>query len=881
MSHRTSPRAVAPYRAGGLLLLLAMFSPERPAAAQTDPESALRSGDYEAAVAEFTRAVRADRSDAPARIGLMEALLATGAYERAVEIGRDAPDPGAVGYHLGQALLRTGARDEAEAALAATAAAGGVWSLPAEAALARSAFDRGDIAGATSRYDRFIDVYNASGGRLGAPALVAVGEAVAFLGREEPNLFQDALRAFDEAASRDPGYHEARVRAGDLFLAKYSSPEAKTEYEAVLAVNPNHPGALFGMARSLEFDGSAEAADVLSRLLDLNPNHVGARALRARQLLSRGDRDEALREIQRALEVNPASLPALTALAAHHAMSGDDDAFRETRARVLALNPRYAEMDATLAELAVQTRRYEQAAERADAAVGLDSASWEAWGLLGLNRLRLGDIPAGREALERAFTGDPFNPWFKNTLDLLDSFERFEVVETPRFQLFMRSDEAELLATYLAPLAEEAYEALAARYGVRPEGPIRVELYPSHADFSVRTLGEAGLGALGVSFGPVVVMDAPSARTLGEYNWASVFWHELAHTFHLHMTDHRVPRWFSEGLAVHEQRKARPGWGHRPSPSFLAALRDDRLKPVSELDDGFMRPTYPEQVIHSYYQASLVFELIEDRWGFGAVTAMLDGHRRGDAPGPLLESVLGMSEADFDELFDQHLRERFARPLRGLPGPGNRPSADASLTELQTFAATRPDDFAARIVLGARLLEEGRLDDAERHLQAAAEIFPEYVGPDAPHVQLAALHRRRGDLEQAVTHLALHDALDEASYATRLSRAELLRELGRPAEAAEALQEAALIWPYEIALHRDLADLLGDLGDHPAEVLERRAVVALQPTDQAEAYYLLARAEHAAGDDQAARRSVLRALSVAPNYAEALELLLEIRGTGS
>ena len=881
MSDRRWPKPPAPTRAAGLALVLAVLAPGVPVEAQSDARSALRSGDYEAAVDGFTQAVRADRSNASARIGLMEALLAIGAYERAVEIGRDAPVPSAVGYHLGEALLRTGARSEAEAAFEAAAGTDGTWGLPAEAALARSAFDRGDVSGATSRYDRFIDVYNASGGRLGAPALVAVGEAVAFLGREEPNLFQDALRAFDEAVSRDPDYHEARVRAGDLFLDKYSSPEAKTEYEAVLAVNPNHPGALFGMARSFEFDGSAESADYLGRLLDVNPSHVEARALRARQLLSRGDRDEALVEVRRALEVNPASLSALTALAAYHAMSGDDDAFRETRAQVLALNPSYARMDATLAELAVQTRRYEQAAERAVAAVGLDSASWEAWGLLGLNRLRLGNIAEGRAALERAFAGDPFNPWFKNTLDLLDSFERFEVVETPRFQLFMRSDEAELLATYLAPLAEEAYEALATRYGVRPEGPIRVELYPSHADFSVRTLGEAGLGALGVSFGPVVVMDAPSARTLGEYNWASVFWHELAHTFHLHMTDHRVPRWFSEGLAVHEQRKARPGWGHRPTPSFLAALRDGRLRPVSELDDGFMRPTYPEQVIHSYYQASLVFELIEDRWGFGAVTAMLEGHRRGEAPGPLLESVLGMSEGDFDELFDEHLHERFGRALRGLPGVGNRPSADASLTELQTFAATRPDDFAARIVLGARLLEENRLDDAERHLEAALEIFPEYVGPDAPHVQLAALHRRRGDLEQAVRHLAAYDALDEASYATRLGRAELLRELGRPADAAEALQEAALIWPYEMALHTDLADLLRDLGDHPAEVLERRAVVALQPTDQAEAYYLLARAEHAAGDDDAARRSVLRALSVAPNYAEALELLLEIRAGGS
>ena len=42
-------------------------------------------------------------------------------------------------------------------------------------------------------------------GRLSARDLVAVGRAVRFLGRTDPDLFHDALRAFDEAASADPG----------------------------------------------------------------------------------------------------------------------------------------------------------------------------------------------------------------------------------------------------------------------------------------------------------------------------------------------------------------------------------------------------------------------------------------------------------------------------------------------------------------------------------------------------------------------------------------------------------------------------------------------------------------------------------------------------
>ena len=110
---------------------------------------------------------------------------------------------------------------------------------------------------------------------------------------------------------------------------------------------------------------------------------------------------------------------------------------------------------------------------------------------------------------------------------------------------------------------------------------MRIELYPEHDDFSVRSVGLAGVGLLGVAFGPVVVMDSPAARARGAFNWGSTLWHELAHVFHLSMTRNRVPRWFSEGLAVHEERRARPGWGADVDPGFLLAYLDGRLLPLS------------------------------------------------------------------------------------------------------------------------------------------------------------------------------------------------------------------------------------------------------------------------------------------------------------
>jgi tetratricopeptide (TPR) repeat protein len=843
--------------------------------------TALRTGAYGDAVDLYQDLVRARPDAAQLRIDLMEALVSTGAYEDAVALGRAAPDPTAVANAIGEALLRIGHLDEAQLAFQQAAGRAGPWRLTAEANLAELAFTRGQVDEAMERFDRFIDVYNAAGGNLSGPDLVAVGRAVTYLARREPNLFQDALRAFDEASRADATWAEPKVRAAALFLDRYDSPAAKAELGPILEQNPNHPGALYVMAESRLFDGSSEAGPAIDRVLEIDERHVGARVLRARRHLAGESYAEAQAEAERALAVNPVSLPALAIVAGIRMLEGHPAAFERARAQVLALNPTWADMDVTLAELSVETRRYAQGVERARAAVTLDSLSWEGWGQLGLNQLRLGHIAEGRASLERAFAGDPYNPWFKNSLDLLDTFVRYSPRRTEHFELFLFEGEADLLEHYLVPIAEEAYASLAGRYGVEPQLPVRAELFPNSADFSVRTLGEAGFGALGVSFGRVLVMDAPSARELGAYNWASVFWHELAHTFHLAASDNRVPRWFSEGLAVHEQRKARPGWGHQPSIALLQAYRDGGLKKVSELNDGFMRPDYPEQVIFSYYQGSLVFELIEDTWGFDAIRRMLEGYREGHATSELFTSVLGVDVEAFDDTFDDWFRTRFRDPLAGLAKVGDTPGPDADLETLRTFARRHPGDLITRLRLGTALYRDGKGSEAEEHFLAALRIFPEMSGADSPYWFLALIHRDRGETELAVAGLERLNALSESTYEARVLQADLLEELGRSQESVAALDEAVLIWPYDIGLHERLAELHTELGDVRATVRERAAIVALDPADRAEALYRLAVAQREAGDHAAARRSVMGALEIAPNYDAALELLLIIRGSGS
>ena len=780
---------------------------------------------------------------------------------------------------LGEVLLLRGRLADAEAAFQqAVDAEASDWAT-AGLNLGVLQWRRGERDQAYRVFDTYIDLYNDARERLSAEELAAVGEAVRYLSTRDSDLVQDALLAYDRAAERDPGDPRPKLLAGELFLAKYQAPDAHASFDEVLQRNAEHPRALLGKARVLDFDGNdAEAMALVTQALETNPNYTEARTFLARLHIKLEEYEAARTELERALEVNAASLEALSVLAALHNLTGNTAEYELATQRALALNPRNGDLYATVAELAVDHRKYQAGVELAQQAVALDSTSWWGWGILGVNQLRIGLIEEGRRNVERAFAGDPHNVWLYNTLELTDTFERYRTVRTPHFELFLREDEADLLAPYVERVAEQAYAALVARYGAEPPTPVRLELFPSHGDFSVRTLGLTGLGALGVSFGSVLVMDSPSAREPGEFNWASTLWHELAHAFHLAMTEHKVPRWFSEGLAVYEQRLAQRRWGFHAGVGFLQAYQAEKLHPVSVLNRGFVRPDYPEQVMYSYLQASLVFEMIEGKHGVQATLAMLNGYREGRSTEELVQSVLGTTPEALDEEFDAYMRSRYGSVLPAVfpleePLPPNAP-----LDALREQARRNPGDFSARLVLGQKLFQDDQIEEAEEELRAALTLFPDYGGPDSPYLYLARIHRGRGETDKAAAAFLALAERSENAYEALLEEAELRRQLQDSRGEITALERALEAYPYEVRTHERLAELHTSLGDPAGAVRERAAVLALAPVDKARAHYELALAHLDAGDPAAARRETLRALEIAPGYPEAQDLLLRLQG---
>jgi tetratricopeptide (TPR) repeat protein len=722
----------------------------------------------------------------------------------------------------------------------------------AQAGQAEVALQRGDRAEARRLARAVTAAYERDGSRWPATDRIAAARAYVVLGADDAQALRRAVAAFDAAIAADSANLDARLRLGDLFLAKYNAPDARAAYESVLRLVPGHPAALLGIAQVLAFEGQPAALDTARRALTGNGALVGAHVLLAQSYLEAEAFDSARAAAARALAVDSSAVEAWAVLGAAAWLRGDSTGLATTDAAARRYVPRPAGLYAAIAEAAARHRRYTDAVRFARQAVALDSASARALGVLGTNELRTGDMESGRAHLERAFELDPFHVWNKNTLDLLDHLRTFRTTRSGRFQLVTPPRETDLLTLYLAPLLADAYEQLAARYGYRPPEPIRIELYDRHADFSVRTVGLAGLGALGVSFGSLLAMDAPSARDPGSFNWGSTAWHELTHAFTLGQSGHRVPRWLSEGMSVLEERRARPGWGADASLEFLMALARGRLRPVSNLNDGFLRPAYPGEVQVSYYQASLVCEMIERERGVAALVTLLVAFRDGLDYPAAIRRALDLTPDALDRQFDRWLRARF---------PNARAHAE----------------FGQALEAGRAWLGRGRPDSARAAFTRAQQVFPEYAGEDGPAWHLAQLDRAAGDLRGAAAQLARITGRNETALEANRLEADVLEQLDDARGAMAALERLLWIAPYEESAHSRLAALAAVQGDHARAVRERRAVVALRPSDPLEARYQLARALWQAGDRGAARREILAVLEQAPGFEKAQLLLLELR----
>jgi tetratricopeptide (TPR) repeat protein len=681
---------------------------------------------------------------------------------------------------------------------------------------------------------------------------------------------------FRAAVEADPANPDVRVRWGYLFEQTHNEGEAVGLFQEALEIDKEHVAAQLGVAWVMgkRFDPKSQAA--VEKVMENQDDLILGHLLISRLALEVGELAIAEEHLGSALQkVEASDRSPLETYALHASLdlvrgvSVDDSKWT---AKALAYNPTYGQLYSTVAHYYIVTRRYREAIALYQKAIEIDPELYTAHADLAVSLMRENRDAEAYRHLEIAFKGDPFSAQTVNTLRLVDSFEKFklyssrddgpvpggdvdpEALSKPEIIVRLHEDEDEILRPYVMALAEQSAAVFAKKYNFKPEKPIYVELYPNHDDFAVRTMGMPGIGLLGVTFGYLVAMDSPSSREPGQFHWGTTLWHEMAHVFTLEATNHLVPRWYSEGISMYEEWEARPVWGERVTPPFIRAFAEGKLLPIAELDKGFMRPTYDDQVVVSYFQAGLVCQMIDRQWGADKLLQLLEAFARNTATADAITEVLEVETEVFDERLQSYIED--------LLGP---------LAEKGGI-----DHWSGALKEAVAAMREETWDEAVEPANRAKELYPDYTGSGNPYSLLSIVYEKREDRTAATSELLGYYQHGGRDPGELKKLAEWLDDAGRREEATAVLDELLYIWPADEELHADLGDWLLADGDSKAALREFNVLLGMDPHDKAAAYFRLAETYHKMGDSQRARRNLLRSLEIAPTYRPAQRLLLEM-----
>ena len=738
-----------------------------------------------------------------------------------------------------------------------------------------------------------------------APNLIVFGQAVLAKGADPKQVL---TKIFDGAKKEDPKLLDVYLAAGNLALEKHDFALAAKQFEAGLKILPDDPDLHFGLAQAYAPSDAAVMANSLDAALNRNSNHVGSLLLLVDHTIDAEDYSEATELLDRIKAINPwhPDAGAYRAVIAHlqNQPHLEDDA-RQTALQFWPTNPR---VDFLIGQKLSQNYRFAEGAAHQRRALANDPDYLPAKAQLAQDLLRLGEEGEGWSLAQEVQKRDAYDVQAYNLANLHDVMAKFTTLTNGDFLVRMGKQEATIYGPQVLALLSQAHSNLCAKYGLQPQRPTIVEVFPEQKDFAVRTFGMPGNpGYLGVCFGRVVTANSPAAQHGHPVNWQAVLYHEFCHIVTLQLTHNKMPRWLSEGISVYEESQFNPSWGQRMNPRYREMTLGDELTPVSKLSGAFLSPKSEMHLQFAYYESSLVVEFLVQRYGLEKLKGILRDLGNGMPINEAIEKNTqivksneesnGASEAiaRIDNEFAEFAKER-ARKL----GPGldwEKPDFAKAATNRSAFALNRrramspqaeddawkawgknrPTNYWFLMRQAENLVEDKKWSEAKPVLSQLVTLYPDATGPDSADRMLAAVCRNLSETNEEREVVARFAAKDDESPDAYQRLMELAATNQDWTAVALNARRYLAVNPLVPSPYRFLAQASQKTGDTQGGLLAWRAIVQLGPADPAEAHYELAQLLHRTGNPEA-HRQVLMALEEAPSFRAAQKLLLEVSG---
>jgi len=468
----------------------------------------------------------------------------------------------------------------------------------------------------------------------------------------------------------DLTYWPARLAIADLLQEKYRYEEAMGDYKAVLQQNPHCLPAHLGLgkiaAESWDFENVESRVTVC---LDLNPRCTEAYVLLAHLRMLERRFEDAITAANQALQINPNHIEALSYLAAGQIRAGYHDQATQTQNRIYKINSAPAVMHHIIGRQLSDGRQFPEAAPHLLKSIEYDPTNPAPRNELGMMHMQWGKEEQARKVLDAAYKLDAFNARTVNTLRLLEQLEAFEHFPSDNFDIHYNPDSDPVIGEYFSEYLESVYADLCDDFEIELPQKTIIEVFPDQRAFGVRIHGKPWIHTVGACTGWVIAMSAPHRRASGNYNFASVLKHEFTHTVTLAATKNRITHWFTEGLAVYQEDRAK-SWTWR---KMLAnAIRRDELFSLKDIDWGFIRPQKANDRQIAYAQSEWMCEFIVESFGYDSLNQMIRSFRDGQVQRDIIPQITGLSIGEFDDQFKAWARaqaEDWNLPLEPPPDP--------------------------------------------------------------------------------------------------------------------------------------------------------------------------------------------------------------------
>ncbi len=400
------------------------------------------------------------------------------------------------------------------------------------------------------------------------------------------------------------------------------------------------------------------------------PDFYPFQLLLAFAYLSLGDVTKAEGYAFKALKLHKGDISALSILYNIFRTKGSSVRAREILNEIIANKFKYAQFLYETGGQVEARARWPQAHKYFTRAYRLDKNNMKILKKYAINLSRMKKEKTAYKLIKKYVKMNPFDIEAMNIFKLLEKIKNdFIVIKTKNFviKLHKRLEyevdisiyDDTLMPFYVEEIAEKALETLTKRYGINLSTPIHLELLTDSEDLAVRTFGFPLLGVLGSCFGPFLTTLSPKARfdLSTPFNWASVLWHELAHSFHLYLSDFKVDRWFTEGLATYEESLADPRWF---DVAIMRVYYIYKLGGLPKLRDLILNTALiRDQRLIFYDYGAIIQEYLHKTYGFEKIIELLKLWKSNLSAKEVFEQGLGKSIEEISNEFDKFLDSKF------------------------------------------------------------------------------------------------------------------------------------------------------------------------------------------------------------------------------